>query len=152
MIAVVQRVTRAAVTVETPPYHASIGAGLCILLGVEHDDTDREAAWIAKKLANLRIFRDDDDKMNRSIIDVGGAALVVSQFTLAGDCAKGNRPSFIGAAAPAEAERLYLDVAHRLEHAHGVPVRTGVFGAMMAIELINDGPVTLIIRRRPTDV
>ena len=99
------------------------------------------------KLARLRIFRDDEDRMNRSVQDTGGTALVVSQFTLAGDCAKGNRPSFVRAAAPEEGRRLYELVCWELEDAHTVPVKTGVFGAMMDVELVNDGPVTLIVQR-----
>jgi D-tyrosyl-tRNA(Tyr) deacylase len=149
MIAVVQRVTRASVTVAEADHHASIGPGLCVLLGVEVGDTQREAAWIAGKLARLRIFRDDDGKMNRSVQDVGGAMLVVSQFTLAGDCSKGNRPSFVKAAAPELGERLYEVVCRELRAAYGLEVKQGVFGGMMDVELVNDGPVTLIVRREP---
>lgn len=145
MIAVVQRVSRASVTVEAEHYRAEIGAGLCVLLGVENGDDDAQAAWMAGKLARLRIFRDDDDRMNRSVQDIGGSILLVSQFTLAGDCSKGNRPSFIKAAAPDEGIRLYERVATQLR-SHDVPVETGIFGAMMDVELVNDGPVTLIVR------
>lgn len=135
-------------TVDAIPSMASIGPGICVLLGVEQGDTDVEADWIAHKLARLRIFRDDDGRMNRSALDVGGHALVVSQFTLVGDCSRGHRPSFVRAAAPAEAERLYDRVCHRLAEELAV-VETGRFGAMMAVELVNDGPVTLILERRP---
>ena len=148
MIAVVQRVLEAVVTVEAgvgAGHRAAIGAGLCVLLGVEQGDTEAEAAWMAAKLARLRIFRDDAQKMNRSVQDVGGAVLLVSQFTLAGDCRKGNRPSFIDAADPADGERLYERVRRYLETEHALPVGTGVFGAMMRVSLVNDGPVTIIV-------
>jgi len=148
MIAVVQRVTRASVSIEAPNHHAEIGPGLCVLLCAEEGDTDREAAWMAGKLSRLRIFRDDRDKMNRSVQDSGGSILLVSQFTLAGNCSKGNRPSFIGAAQPEEGERLYLEVGRILESEHDVPVARGIFGAMMQVELTNDGPVTVIIRSK----
>jgi D-tyrosyl-tRNA(Tyr) deacylase len=146
MLSVVQRVTRAAVTVEATGYEARIGAGLCVLLGVETGDASADAVWMAGKLARLRIFRDDDGRMNRSVQDIDGAVLVVSQFTLAGDCRQGNRPSFIGAAKPDEGERLYLEVCRLLRDEHNLPVKTGVFGAMMDVEIHNDGPVTLIVR------
>jgi D-tyrosyl-tRNA(Tyr) deacylase len=146
MIAVVQRAASASVTVEAEGYTASIGPGLCVLLGVEQGDDEREAQWIARKLARLRIFRDDDDKMNRSVRDIGGSALVVSQFTLAGDCRKGARPSFVHAADPAEGERLYEYVCESLRTEHQVPVERGIFGAMMRVSLTNDGPVTLIVK------
>jgi D-tyrosyl-tRNA(Tyr) deacylase len=146
MIAVVQRVGRASVSVEDMGYRAEIGAGLCVLLGVEQGDGEREAGWMAGKLARLRIFRDDEGRMNRSVQDVGGAVLVVSQFTLAGDCMKGNRPSFIHAAEPAVGEQLYERVVALLRDEHDLPVETGVFGAMMEVGLLNDGPVTLIVR------
>lgn len=147
MIALVQRVTEASVTVDEPAHHAAIGAGLCVLLCAEQGDTNKEAEWMAGKLARLRIFRDEEDRMNRSVQDVGGEVLLISQFTLAGDCSKGNRPSFIGAADPAEGERLYEHVGNIMRERHNLPVKQGVFGGMMQITLINDGPVTLIIRR-----
>ncbi len=147
MIAVVQRVTRASVRVEHPLHHAAIGPGLCVLLGVATNDGPSEADWMAKKLAQLRVFRDDENRMNRSIQEIGGQVLLVSQFTLLGDCRKGNRPSFVGAAEPEVGERLYERVRERLEHEHGVTVKTGRFGAMMQVELVNDGPVTLILDR-----
>jgi D-tyrosyl-tRNA(Tyr) deacylase len=150
MIAVVQRVVSASVTVELENYRAAIGPGPCVLLGVEIGDTEADAAWMAGKITRLRIFRDEQDKMNRSIQDVKGEALVVSQFTLAGDCAKGNRPSFVAAAPPEVGKPLYERVCGLLESEHQVPVKMGIFGAMMKVDLINDGPVTLIIRSRPT--
>ena len=151
MIAVVQRVTEATVDVETTGYHASIGPGLCILLGVERGDTEAEARWMAGKLSRLRIFRDDQDKMNRSVVDVEGQVLLISQFTLAGNCDKGNRPSFVNAADPKRGEKLYDHVAELLGAEYGLPTRTGQFGAMMKVNLTNDGPVTLIVSKRPPD-
>lgn len=134
-------------TVEAEGYRAAIGHGLCVLLGVEQGDGDADAQWMAGKLARLRIFRDDQDKMNRSVQDVAGEVLLVSQFTLAGDCAKGNRPSFIAAADPDQGRALYELVGRLLHSEHGLGVKTGVFGAMMQVSLVNDGPVTLIVRR-----
>ncbi len=145
MIAVVQRVSRASVSVAEPEHHAAIGPGLLILLGVEKGDGEAQADWLAGKCARLRIFGDEAGLMNRSVIDVAGAALVVSQFTLAGDCRKGNRPSFDRAAPPEAAEALYEHFVTRLQQVEGVPTRTGLFRAMMSVELINDGPVTLIV-------
>ena len=143
MIAVIQRVTRASVTVggETT---GAVGQGLLILLGVVRGDTDREADWLASKIGGLRIFSDEQGKMNLSCADVGGAMLVVSQFTLCGDCRKGRRPSFEKAADPAEATRLYGYFCGRLRQ-QGYRVETGVFGAMMDVELVNDGPVTFVL-------
>ena len=146
MIAVVQRVSRSAVSVEAEDYRAEIGPGLCVLLGVETGDGAEQAQWMAGKLARLRIFRDENDKMNRSVQDIGGEMLVISQFTLAGDCTQGNRPSFVTAARPEEGQRWYEDVCRRLREEHKLPVKTGIFGAMMEVEIINDGPVTLIVR------
>lgn len=145
MIAVVQRVSRASVTVAEPAHHAAIGPGLLILLGVEKGDGEAQADWLAGKAARLRLFGDEAGLMNRSVIDVGGEALVVSQFTLAGECRKGNRPSFDRAAPPDLAEALYERFVQRLRDVEAVPTRTGLFGARMAVELVNDGPVTLII-------
>ena len=148
MICVVQRVSEASVVVKQANYRAAIGPGLCVLVGVQVGDTERDADWMAGKLSRLRIFRDDQGKMNRSVQDIGGAALLVSQFTLAGECGKGNRPSFVDAAAPELGERLYDHVCLALEREHQVPVKKGIFGAMMEVYLINDGPVTLIVESR----
>ena len=146
MIAVVQRVSEASVTVEAEGFCAAIGAGLCVLLGVEKGDTEAHADWVAKKLAHLRIFRDEQKNMNRSVLDVGGKVLLVSQFTLAGDCTRGNRPSFGGAADPEQGKRHYERVAQQLRTQHELTVECGIFGAMMKVSLVNDGPVTLVIR------
>jgi D-aminoacyl-tRNA deacylase len=143
MRAVVQRVLQSRVRVEGKTV-GEIGRGLLVLLGAGQGDTDREAEWMAKKLMALRIFQDEASKMNRSVVDVSGSMLVVSQFTLYGDCQKGNRPSFVGALEPREAERLYLKVVEHVR-ASGMPCATGVFGAHMEVELVNDGPVTLIL-------
>jgi D-tyrosyl-tRNA(Tyr) deacylase len=135
------------VTVEAEGYRAAIGRGLAILLAVVRGDGEAEATWMAGKLARLRIFPDDEGRMNRSVQDIGGEVLLVSQFTLAGDCRKGNRPSFVDAADPDEGRGLYERVGRLLETDQGVPVKTGRFGAMMQVELVNDGPVTLIVER-----
>jgi D-tyrosyl-tRNA(Tyr) deacylase len=143
MRAVVQRVSRAKVTVGEETTGA-IGAGLLVLLGVAPDDTPEQARWLAEKIVGLRIFTDAEDKMNLGLSDVRGAMLVVSQFTLYGDCRKGRRPSFIGAAPPEIAIPLYEEFINTVKSL-GVPVQTGRFGAMMQVELVNDGPVTLIV-------
>jgi D-tyrosyl-tRNA(Tyr) deacylase len=143
MRAVLQRVRRAAVTVGGETVGA-VGAGWLVLLGVAPADTAAEVTWLADKVANLRAFEDNDGKMNRSVLDVGGGVLVVSQFTLYGDCRKGRRPSFTGAAPPAVAEPLYERFAAELRAA-GLPVATGRFGADMQVELVNDGPVTFVL-------
>jgi len=125
----------------------SVGAierGLLVLVGVGHDDGEPQARWLADKLAGLRVFEDDAGKMNLSVADAGGAVLVVSQFTLLGDCRKGRRPSFVAAARPDHAEPLVTAVAARIADA-GIPVATGEFGAHMHIDLLNDGPVTLVV-------
>ena len=134
-----QRVARARVTPG-----GEIGRGLCILLGVARGDGEQEAERLAGKIARLRIFPDGEGRFDRSVLDVGGAALVVSQFTLVADTAKGNRPSFAAAAPPEEAEPLYARFCAGLR-ALGVPVETGVFGAKMEVELVNDGPVTIVL-------
>ena len=148
MVALVQRVAEASVVVDGETVGA-IGAGLLVLLGVHYEDTEAEADWLVAKVARLRIFRDDDGRMNRSLLDTGGEALVVSQFTLYGDARKGNRPSFVEAAPPDVAERLYRYFTAQLVGALGKPVPTGIFGAMMDVHLVNDGPVTLWIERVP---
>ena len=143
MRAVVQRVSSARVTVEGSVV-GEIGKGLVVLLGITHGDSAEKADWLAEKLVGLRIFEDDAAKMNHSLDEVGGAMLVVSQFTLYGDCRKGRRPSFIEAAAPEKAVPLY-EAFIRAVQSLGVIVATGRFGAMMRVELVNDGPVTLIV-------
>jgi D-tyrosyl-tRNA(Tyr) deacylase len=143
MRAVLQRVSRSSVEVDGKCV-GRIGPGWLVLLGVERGDTDADATWIADKLLNLRAFEDEHGKMNRSVLDVRGGILVVSQFTLLGDCRGGRRPSFTAAADPAEAERLYLRCAELLAES-GLDVATGVFRAMMKVELVNDGPVTLLL-------
>jgi len=141
--AVVQRVSRAAVRVEGREV-AAIGAGLLVLLGVGREDGPEQAQWLARKIAGLRIFPDEAGKLNLSLLATGGQALVVSQFTLWGDCNKGTRPSFGRAAPGQEAEPLYQQFVAALE-AEGVTVATGVFGALMEVELVNSGPVTLLL-------
>jgi D-aminoacyl-tRNA deacylase len=143
MRAVLQRVSRAAVVIDGETVGA-IERGLLVLLGVAPADTMAEAQWLAEKAAGLRIFRDEAGKMNLSVADIGGGVLVVSQFTLYGDCRKGRRPSFLDAAPPEVAVPLYEAFVNALR-ALGLPVATGRFGAMMQVELINDGPVTLIL-------
>lgn len=143
MRAVLQRVSRARVVVEDR-VTGEIGAGLLVLLGVGRSDTAEAALYLAEKTANLRIFPDDAGKMNRSLLDCAGAALVVSQFTLYGDARGQRRPSYIQAAAPDEANRLYEEYVRALR-ALGVRVETGIFQAHMAVELTNDGPVTILL-------
>lgn len=143
MLAVVQRVSQASVRVGTE-HEESVGPGILILLGVAQGDTDLDAGWLAEKCASLRIFNDSEGKMNLGIEAVHGSALVISQFTLLGDCERGRRPSFTRAAEPREAERLYELFVARLR-ATGLDVATGIFGAMMQVSLTNEGPVTLLI-------
>lgn len=143
MRAVVQRVTSCRVVVDGKVV-GEIGPGLLVLLGIHTTDTAEQARWLADKIVGLRIMSDDDGKMNVSVAEKGGSILVVSQFTLYGDCQKGRRPSFIDAARPETAEPLYLAFANAVRM-QGVPVATGVFGADMKVELINDGPVTVIV-------
>ena len=143
MRAVIQRVKSASVAVEGKAV-SEIDKGLLVFLGVAQEDTPADVDYMASKIANLRIFEDDEGRMNLSILDIGGEALVVSQFTLYGDCRKGRRPSFIHAARPEKADPLYhafMDEISRL----GVPVKAGIFQAMMDVELINDGPVTMML-------
>lgn len=145
MRVVVQRVRQAKVSVDGETV-AAIGPGVVVLVGVTHNDTDEAARWLAQKVAGLRIFEDADGKMNAGLLDVGGQALVVSQFTLYADARKGRRPSFTDAAPPEVAEPLVRRFADELAAA-GVPVRTGVFGAHMLVEIHNDGPVTILLER-----
>ncbi len=143
MRAVIQRVSRASVVVEGR-ITGEIGAGLVVLLGVGRTDNPESASYLAEKIVNLRIFSDDAGKMNLSLLDVGGAALVVSQFTLYGDTRGGRRPSYIQAAPPEEANRLYEEFVRSMRGL-GIPVETGVFQAHMQVELVNDGPVTILL-------
>lgn len=143
MRAVIQLVREASVTVNGE-ITGSIGRGLLILLGVHQDDSARETAFLAEKSVNLRIFADDEGKMNRSVLDVGGEILVVSQFTLLGDCRKGRRPSYSTAAPPERADQLYQTFIAELRRL-GVTTATGRFQAMMEVRLLNDGPVTLVL-------
>ena len=143
MKGVIQRVSTAKVEVGGETV-GRIGKGILVLLGVEKGDGERDADWLAEKIASLRIFEDLAGKMNLSVRETGGAILAVSQFTLAGNCAKGRRPSFDAAAPPDEANRLYDYFVGKLRET-GLPVETGVFQAMMQVELVNDGPVTFIL-------
>ena len=145
MKSVIQRVSAASVTVDADIV-GEIGCGILVLLGVEKGDTEQQADWLAEKIVNLRIFEDKAGKMNLSVQDMGGSLLVVSQFTLAGNCDKGRRPSFDSAAAPDEGRRLYeyfVEAVKRL----GLPVSTGIFQADMKVTLVNDGPVTFVLER-----
>lgn len=143
MRAVVQRVTESTVTVAGETV-AQIGAGLLILLGVAREDSEADAEYLAGKIANLRIFEDSGGKLNRSLIETGGEMLIVSQFTLLGDCRKGRRPSFVAAADPLKATELYEFFIEKIR-GFNIPVQTGQFRAMMDVALINSGPVTLIL-------
>lgn len=146
MRCVVQRVTRAEVRVDGETV-ASVGPGLLVLAGVTHDDTPDDARAMAAKLAGLRIFGDDQGRMNQSVVEVGGEVLVVSQFTLYGAVRRGRRPSFTDAADPGVAEPLVEELVESLESA-GIVTRAGVFGARMEVDLVNDGPVTLVVEAR----
>ena len=143
MKAVVQRVSQSSVTVDHQTV-GEIGRGLMVLLGVARRDSEKEAAYLAEKIVQLRIFEDQDGKLNRCLLDVGGSMLVVSQFTLLGDCRKGRRPSFAAAAPPEQAEALYAHFVRKVAQM-GVPTATGRFRASMQVALTNDGPVTLIL-------
>jgi D-tyrosyl-tRNA(Tyr) deacylase len=143
MRAVVQRVSESSVAVG-PEVVGRIGRGLLVLLGVAKTDTEKESDYLAEKIVNLRIFEDEGGRLNLSLIEVGGEMLVVSQFTLLADCRKGRRPSFTAAAEPELAARLYEHFVHQTAKM-GIPVQTGRFQALMAVSLVNDGPVTLII-------
>lgn len=143
MIGLIQRVKNASVTIDNKLF-SSINAGILVLYGVEKGDEKEKAEKIADKISKLRIFEDENGKMNKSIKDISGEVLVVSQFTLAGNCAKGTRPSFDRAELPEKANEMYEYFIKQLKD-KGLPVKTGVFGAMMDVELINDGPVTFIL-------
>ena len=147
MRAVIQRVERADVTIDGESV-AAIGAGLAVLLGVETGDGAADAEWLAEKIVRMRIFADDEGRMNRSVQEVGGGVLVVSQFTLHASTQKGNRPSFLAAARPEEAVPLYERFLAAVEAALGRPVPRGVFGADMRVSLVNDGPVTILVDSR----
>ncbi len=144
---VIQRVSQASVTV-ADEIVGRCGLGFCILIGVKNGDTQVEAKWLANKAANLRVFEDEAGKMNLSLLDVKGEALVVSQFTLYANAQQGRRPDFIAAARPEQAEPLVDYFVERLR-AEGVPTQTGVFRALMQVEIHNDGPVTIILDREP---
>ena len=146
MRALIQRVNRASVTVSTTGEKKHIEKGLVVLLGISKDDREKDIHWIVEKIVHLRIFPDEYQKMNLSLIDIQGEVLVVSQFTLYGDCRKGRRPDFTRACPPGEAEKIYhafLDVLQ--ERIPRLSIQSGVFGAMMEVEIINDGPVTLMV-------
>lgn len=143
MKAVIQRVSEACVVVEGEPV-GRIGAGTVVLLAVESGDSEADANWLAKKIVELRMFSDSDGKMNLSLQDIGGSLLAISQFTLAGSCTKGRRPSFVGAASPDEGNRLYEYFVNQVKRLD-VPVATGIFQADMKVSLTNDGPVTFIL-------
>ena len=145
MRAVVQRVSRGSVSVGGEIVGA-IKQGVVVLVGVTHGDTEEQAEWLARKITGLRIFEDDVGKLNAGLLDVDGAALVISQFTLYADARKGRRPSFTAAARPEVAEPLVEHLGQTLRD-HGVPVETGVFGAHMLVEIHNDGPVTILLER-----
>jgi D-tyrosyl-tRNA(Tyr) deacylase len=146
MRAVLQRVTRASVRVDGETV-GEIGAGLVVLLGVARDDAEQDARYLVEKMANLRVFDDAEGRMNVSVVEAGGALLVVSQFTLYGDARRGRRPSWIEAAPPEAAEKMYEFFVAEARRA-GLPVETGSFRTMMEVELVNDGPVTLLLDSR----
>ncbi|WP_448520010.1 D-aminoacyl-tRNA deacylase [Rhodoflexus sp.] len=144
MIAVVQRVTEASVTIEGH-VHGQIATGFLVLLGIANNDTTEDVEWLAGKIAGLRIFSDEEGKMNRALADIDGNILLISQFTLHASTKKGNRPSFIEAAPPPVAIPLYEAMIARLQQLTGKKIETGIFGADMKVRLLNDGPVTIII-------
>ncbi len=144
MRVVLQRVTKASVTIEDQ-VNAKIGLGLLILVGIEAEDTSEDIAWLCRKIVNMRIFNDEDEVMNNSLIDIDGNAIIVSQFTLHASTKKGNRPSYIKAAKPDIAIPLYNEFITTFEQKLGKKVGTGKFGADMKVELLNDGPVTILI-------
>jgi len=143
MRAIVQRAREARANFEGEVL-GEIKSGLCVLMGVKTGDTEKEAAWMAEKLVNLRVFEDETEKLNRSLLDIKGEMLLISQFTVYGDCRKGRRPSFTEAAPPGDAKKLYELTIEKVK-SYGIPVKTGMFQTHMVIEIANDGPVTLII-------
>ena len=145
MKALIQRVKHASVTINGNLY-SKIGSGLLVFLGIEKGDSEENAKLLSQKLANLRIFEDDNGKMNRSILDIKGEMLIVSQFTLCGDCKKGTRPSFDKSAPPDIAEKLYINFIENIASLN-IPTKTGKFAAMMDVELLNDGPVTFLVEK-----
>ena len=147
MRVVIQRVSRASVAIEGEVVSA-IDSGLLVLLGIEDADDNTDIEWLTSKIANMRIIEDEEGRMNRSLLDTGGGAIVVSQFTLHASTRKGNRPSFIRAARPEQPEPLYQDFCEALSSRLGQPVGRGRFGAMMEVSLINEGPVTIVIDSR----
>jgi D-tyrosyl-tRNA(Tyr) deacylase len=149
MRAVVQRVTKSKVTVGQE-IAGSIKKGLVVLLGIGKEDTAKDIEYLANKIVNLRVFEDENGKMNLSVLDINGELLVVSQFTLFGDCRKGNRPSFINAAAPDEANRMYMEFLKHIRLNYPIKVEEGVFQAEMALEIHNDGPVTILLDSKKT--
>jgi len=147
--ALVQRVSEASVEIKSENYSASIGKGMVILLGVKDGDTEDDMIFVADKCSNLRIFEDENQKMNLSLKDVNGEVLVISQFTLYGDARKGNRPNFTGAAKPEVAENLYNKFVDRLKlNLSGDKVKSGIFAAMMLVKIFNDGPVTILVESK----
>lgn len=149
MRALVQRVSKGSVKITTPEHFSEIGKGQVILLGIKEGDTEEDVNFVADKCSNLRIFEDENDKMNLSIQDIMGEALIISQFTLYGDTRKGNRPSFIEAARPEIAEPLYDKFINRMKNNLGEnKVKSGLFGAMMLVKIFNDGPVTILVESK----
>ncbi len=144
MRVVIQRVTKASVTIKGS-IHGQVGSGLLVLLGIEDADNDTDITWLSNKIVNLRLFDDEDGVMNRSVKEVNGGILLVSQFTLHASTKKGNRPSYIRASKPPVAIPLYEAMIRRLNEDLGKPIQTGIFGADMKVELLNDGPVTVVI-------
>lgn len=144
MRVVIQRVSEASVTIDNI-VKSSVGKGLLILIGIEDADTDEDIEWLTKKIVQLRIFNDAHEVMNKSVIDIGGELLVVSQFTLHASTKKGNRPSYLRASKPEIAIPIYEKFVRQLEVTAGIPVQTGTFGADMKVRLLNDGPVTIVI-------
>ncbi len=149
MKVILQRVLNASVTIDGK-CHSQCGNGFCVLAGVSPSDTEKDMDFMAKKIAYLRVFADDNGKMNKSIIDIGGSALLVSQFTLLADCQSGRRPSFIGAGSPERASQLF-DYFAKAVQSYDIPVETGIFGADMLVHIENDGPATFILETPPHD-